>query len=396
MMRLIIWGGLLIWLVGCQAATAVSPPTSTPIPTNTPFASFDPTDPEVVFGDGLETSPLFQLVQPETLISVASLADLTGNIAEGDAAPDFEARLMGDEIFVLSENQDAPLLIIPTALGCAECVANLRSLAEVYPEFRGRGLQVLVLDIILGDEPEVWQRFADYLNEPDILWGVIISPQFAMDYDILSLGTVLLIDGNGRIAFRNENPMTADGFRQLMELATVSSATAAPMPTATAVPPTITPTPEPVGFTAVPGNIATGKLAPDFAIHTLGDETMNLSDWRGQYILLLPTTPGCGECMLHINMLEAVYPDFRGQGIQVVLLDLTPENNPGYWEFLANNINEPEYVWGTATSTDFVLNYEIKTLGTILLIDPDGRIVYRSEKVQPSAVYRQLFELASS
>lgn len=169
--------------------------------------------------------------------------------------------------------------------------------------------------------------------------------------------------------------------------------TAIPSPTPVSPTPEPTATPEPTGFAAVPSNVANGETAVDFNIHTLSGETIALSDLRSGYVLLLPTVPGCGACMVNLNILDAVYPDFRGQGIQVILLDLYPENNPGYWEFLANQFREPEYIWGVVDTENFVVDYEITTLGTIILIDPDGNVVYRSENLIPTDAFRQLFEV---
>lgn len=78
------------------------------------------------------------------------------------------------------------------------------------------------------------------------------------------------------------------------------------------------------------------------------------------------------------------------------MLDLYPENNPGYWEFLAGGFPEPEYIWGVVATDNFVVEYEITTLGTIMLIDPNGDVVYRSEKLIPPDALRQLFEIAIS
>lgn len=398
---------LVVLAVGCQTATnnALPIPTVIPTTTGTPLAGFDPTDPEIVFGDGLETSPLFQPVQPELLVSVSSLADLPGNIATGEIAADFEAHLVGGDTFTLAEQRGTTVLIIPTALGCAECVTNLRNLADVYPDYRGRGLRVLVLDLVVGDAPDVWQRFADYLTEPDILWSVAASPQFAVDYDILNLGTVLLVDAAGNLAFRNENPLSADGFRQLLDLATATTANTphidtvdiSPLPTHTPPSPTPVPrssaTPEPGGFADLPGNMAAGETAVDFTIRDMNDETFNLSDRLGNYVLLLPTAPDCGECMIHLNMLDAVYPDYQGKGVQVILLNLYPDDSD-YWAFLAAQFSQMDYTWGTAVSESFVLDYEITTLGTIILVDPAGHVVFRSNDLLSQAHFRQLFERA--
>lgn len=399
---------LVVLAAGCQAATnnALLIPTVGPTTTETQLAGFDPTDPEIVFGGSLETSPLFQPVQPELLVSVSSLADLPGNVATREIAADFEAHLVGGDTFTLAEQKGTAVLIIPTALGCAECVTNLRNLADVYPDYRGRGLKVLVLDLVVGDAPDVWQRFADYLAEPDIIWSVAASPQFAVDYDILNLGTVLLVDASGNLVFRNENPLSADSFRQLLDLATATTVNTPrihagetiPLPVDTPIPsPTPVPrpsaTPEPRGFADLPGNMAAGETAVDFTIRDMNDAIFNLSDRQGSYVLLLPTVPGCGECMIHLNMLDAVYPDYQGKGVDVILLNLSPDDSD-YWAFLAAQFSQMDYTWGTAVSESFVLDYEITTLGTIILVDPAGHIVFRSDDLLSQAHFRQLFERA--
>ena len=396
---------IFILLMGCQPIEpavpipkAVPEPSITQVASPTPLARFDPTDPELIFGDGvIETSPLFQRLHPETLVPVVSIEELPHNIATGATAPEFEAYLTEGGVFNIVDDQEGPILVIPTALGCAECIVNLRNLAKVYPDYSGLGLRVLVLDIVLGNDPKTWERFAVYLNEPEILWGVVSSSQFSIDYDIFSLGTVMLIDSDTNLVFRNDDLMTTDGFRQLLELAVLPK----PQPTITLTappPPTTVPeptsTPEVTGFKAVPGNIATGESALDFTMVSLTGDSIGLTNWHGQHILLLPTTPGCGECMRNINILDRVYPDFRSQGVQVVFLDFSSENDPAYWEFLASNVGEPEYFWGVVDSS-FVLDYEISTLGTILLIDPNGDIVYRNDSTQSEKIMRELFELAT-
>ncbi|MFQ5419387.1 MAG: peroxiredoxin family protein, partial [Anaerolineae bacterium] len=226
---------------------------------------------------------------------------------------------------------------------------------------------------------------------------------------------VMLVDADGRLVFRSDNLLSADSFRQLLELAVIPAVSAStprigdsitivpptptPLPSATPIPPTPEPTatPEPAGFAVVPNNVTEGEtVAVDFNINSISGETIALSDLQGSYVLLLPTVPGCGECMINLNILDQVYPDFRGQGIQVILLDLYPENSPGYWEFLAGNFREPEYIWGVVDTDSFVVDYEIATLGTIMMIDPDGKVVYRSENLIPTETFRRLFETAVS
>lgn len=124
-------------------------------------------------------------------------------------------------------------------------------------------------------------------------------------------------------------------------------------------------------------------------------EASLLSDRRGRYVLLLPTTPGCGPCMANLAILEDVYPHFRGRGVEVVFLDLYPEEQPGFWETTSREFSDSGYTWAAVASGDFVLEYAIKTLGTIILVDPQGNVVFRSNDVIRPETYRQLLELAT-
>jgi peroxiredoxin len=152
--------------------------------------------------------------------SVASFADLPGNLAKGEPAPDFTARMMGGGTFRLSQQRGSFVLLLPTAVGCGECLFTLREVATAYPDYRGRGVNVVILNLYADDTPETWEAFAEVFAEPEFMWGVVSSPDFVVAYDIQTLSTVLLLDRDGRLVFRSESQLQADGFRQLFDLAT--------------------------------------------------------------------------------------------------------------------------------------------------------------------------------
>ena len=128
---------------------------------------------------------------------------------------------------------------------------------------------------------------------------------------------------------------------------------------------------------------------------TVKGETFHLSDRRGHYLLLLPTTPGCGPCMANLAILEDVYPDYRGQGVAVIFLDIYPQEQPGFWETISREFSDSGYTWAAVGSENFVLEYDIKTLGTIILVNPQGNVVFRSNEVIRPETYRHLLELAT-
>lgn len=160
------------------------------------------------------------IFDPEPVDSVQHVfSGIPDNEATGESAPDFTARLLGGEEFRLSSQRGASVFLFPTAIGCSDCLFALQEIASVYPEFRGRGLRVVILNLYPEDTPEAWRPYVDYLGEAELLWGVAGSTDFVVDYGIRSLGTSLLIDPEGRLVFRRSYPLFADELRQLFDFA---------------------------------------------------------------------------------------------------------------------------------------------------------------------------------
>ncbi len=155
------------------------------------------------------------------------------------------------------------------------------------------------------------------------------------------------------------------------------------------------PTAPPSSFANMPGNLATGEPAPDFTARVLGGDTFNLSEQCGSYLLILPTIIGCGECLFSLSEITTAYPDYRGKGVKVVILNLDFQDVPESWETFIEYFNEPEFIWGTVDSLDFLEDYNIRTLGTKALVDPDGKLVYWNEYPLTADGFRQLFDLAT-
>ncbi|KAA3644016.1 MAG: hypothetical protein DWQ07_18040 [Chloroflexi bacterium] len=148
---------------------------------------------------------------------VANLDAFPGNVASGESAPDFTARLASGT-YVLSRDQQGYLLLFPTVVGCGECMFGIREIATVVEANPQIDLEVLVMDLYARDDPRIWDFIAERVTPENFLWGVVWSEQFTLDYEILSLGTILLIDPQGNLIFRSENPLAAFHYEKLFEL----------------------------------------------------------------------------------------------------------------------------------------------------------------------------------
>ncbi len=149
-------------------------------------------------------------------------------------------------------------------------------------------------------------------------------------------------------------------------------------------------------FATMPDNIATGQAAPDFDVRALENRVFTLSASRGSYVLIFPTVIGCGDCVFTMGQLAAAYSDYQDANLKLVLLNIYPEDVPETWGEYVDLYPELNGIWAVINGIDFVVDYEVRSLGTILLIDPDGRLVYRRNYPLGEEEFRQLFSLITS
>lgn len=177
---------------------------------------------------------------------------------------------------------------------------------------------------------------------------------------------------------------------------TVEPLTSTPILTPTSLPsltPTATAEPTPASFAEFPGNVADGKEAPDFSARMLGGGRYKLSEQRGKFVLLFPASINCSLCLFSVQQVAEVYPEYRHDHIQVVIVDLYVNYPPEALEIYKRLFDEPDFIWSVAESSQFVMDYAIQELGGILLIDPEGKIVLQTRNPLLAEDYRVLLEL---
>ncbi|MCI0550206.1 MAG: hypothetical protein L0287_04565 [Anaerolineae bacterium] len=214
---------LLVLLVACAPPLETASQINQPVPTisstvlaeakvatSTPLPTPQATLSIITFG-----SPGFEDVPVET---ITSFAEIPGNQATGQPAADFTARLLGGGTFVLSEERGKYWLVLPTALGCGDCMYSLYLLDQAQPQ-NPASLNILVLNVYQPDLPEYWLSLAEAIDQPNYFWAALDTPTFLEDYAIYGLGTFLVIDPNGKLVFQSDSPPPPEYIAHLFELA---------------------------------------------------------------------------------------------------------------------------------------------------------------------------------
>ncbi len=116
-----------------------------------------------------------------------------------------------------------------------------------------------------------------------------------------------------------------------------------------------------------------GFLAPDFTLTTNEGETITLSSYKGQPVLVFFWASWCSICKSIMPDLEMVYQSTNSKGMEILAVNATQGDSlpsaRAYFE--ENNLTYPFLLdsRGQAASA-----YQVRALPTSVLIAPDGTI----------------------
>lgn len=135
----------------------------------------------------------------------------------GPAAPDFAIDTVGGGRFALAEQRGRPVALYFMAGWCATCVPEAQALARLHREYKDRDLQVLLVDV-QGDETEAdlaW--FQRQVPGAEYTWAIDRTGALVRAFQVRSLDTTVLIDRQGRVAFRDGVPRSYDVLKRELE-----------------------------------------------------------------------------------------------------------------------------------------------------------------------------------
>lgn len=70
-----------------------------------------------------------------------------------------------------------------------------------------------------------------------------------------------------------------------------------------------------------------GFLAPDFTLETTSGESVTLSDFRGQGVLVNLWASWCGPCRAEMPAMQRVYDEYKDQGFVVLAVNITSQDS---------------------------------------------------------------------
>ncbi|MBX5444813.1 TlpA disulfide reductase family protein [Sphaerobacter sp.] len=121
------------------------------------------------------------------------------------------------------------------------------------------------------------------------------------------------------------------------------------------------------------GVVETGKKAPNFELPGLNGETIRLSDYRGQVVLVNFWATWCKPCQVEMPEFQAIYEKYRNDGFTI--LGVNQAEPP---ELVRPYVEKGGYSWTFALDEKGKISerYGVYGIPQSYLIDRDGKVVY--------------------
>ena len=139
-----------------------------------------------------------------------------------------------------------------------------------------------------------------------------------------------------------------------------------------------------------------GQPAPDFTLDDLQGQSVSLSDFRGQAVFLDFWSRGCAPCIEDFPYLEQIKQQTQDQ--KVVFLSISLDASADRWQQAVNehgltgvHVRSPGG-WQAAVAQ----LYQIRSIPTYLLVDPDGLLAGRVDGVWDVEEVASLIEEVAS
>jgi peroxiredoxin len=126
---------------------------------------------------------------------------------------------------------------------------------------------------------------------------------------------------------------------------------------------------------ATPVGNTIGSLAPDFSLPTFDGETVSLSDYRGQVIILDFWASWCTPCRSSMPILHALWQRYRDRGVVLVGVSLDRNEADARAYLASNGFTDMVALWGSLSAADRVATtYGVQGIPHTFIIDRSGVI----------------------
>jgi thiol-disulfide isomerase/thioredoxin len=136
---------------------------------------------------------------------------------------------------------------------------------------------------------------------------------------------------------------------------------------------------------------AQNRLLASFRLPTLDGRTLGPPDYRGRVVVLDFWTTWCGPCRAQSKILEGLQEEYADRGLVVLGVNLAEPD-----EVIESFLAEQPAEWPTLLDRDGSLSLQAEVFGlpTMVILDPEGKVVYRGSGLTGARALRTVIDQA--
>ena len=144
---------------------------------------------------------------------------------------------------------------------------------------------------------------------------------------------------------------------------------------------------------ATAGNGPSPSPKTDFRLKTLDGRTLGPKDFRGQVVVVDFWATWCGPCHLQAQILEPVYRDFKGRGVQFLAANVGEEP-----DLVKKFLKDKPFPYPVLIDPEDNISADlgIVALPTLLVVDKKGKVTYFQAGIADGDTLRQILKKAGA
>ena len=131
------------------------------------------------------------------------------------------------------------------------------------------------------------------------------------------------------------------------------------------------------------GSYSGGERVPNVSVTTLDGKRFDLKDERGKVVALYFMAGWCGSCIPEAQSWSKLYPEYKDEGLQVLIVSLDPNDTPQTIEEFRQAGGIQQLPWAIDETGEVSRSLGIRALDSTVIVDREGRIAYRDSAPTP-------------
>jgi len=125
-----------------------------------------------------------------------------------------------------------------------------------------------------------------------------------------------------------------------------------------------------------------GNIAPTFSIIDINNKETSLEDFRGKKVIIGFFATWCTPCQIEATRIKQIDDETNGNKFIVYQIGVDPKEDIQALQNFKSNFGNDD--WFVGSSLDIAKQYNVKSLDTTIIIDEQGKILYRDNGIPAS------------